>query len=75
MHCLSAATAGRDGPTDAAGAFASAEVLAAAVAAGLSIDDYLRNNDSYHFFAAIGQLLKTGPTRTNVCDLHILLIT
>ena len=75
IHFLSAATDGSDGPTDAAGAFASAEVLAAAVAAGLSIDDYLRNNDSYHFFAAIGQLLKTGPTRTNVCDLHILLIT
>ena len=34
----------------------------------------LRANDSYHFFEAIGGLYKTGPTRTNVCDLHLLLV-
>jgi len=74
IYFLSASTDGSDGPTDAAGAFASAELLAAAGAAGLSIDAYLRNNDSYHFFEAIGQLLKTGPTRTNVCDLHMVVV-
>ena len=75
IHLLSASTDGTDGPTDAAGAFASAEVLALADAAGLSIAGSLADNDSYRFFEAIGQLLKTGPTKTNVCDLQIVLIT
>jgi hydroxypyruvate reductase len=72
---LSASTDGSDGPTDAAGAYASAEGLAAAQAAGLSIDAFLANNDSYSFFDTIGQLVKTGPTMTNVCDLHMVLIS
>ena len=71
---LSASTDGTDGPTDAAGAYASAELLARARAAGLSTAEALRANDSYHFFEAIGGLYKTGPTRTNVCDLHLLLV-
>ncbi len=74
IHLLSASTDGSDGPTDAAGAFASAEVLALADAAGLSIAARLADNDSYRFFDAIGQLFKTGPTMTNVCDLQIVLI-
>jgi hydroxypyruvate reductase len=74
IHFLSASTDGSDGPTDAAGAFASAEALAQADRAGLSIAAYLRNNDSYGFFDAIGHLLKTGPTMTNVCDLHMVLV-
>ena len=74
IHLLSASTDGTDGPTDAAGAFASAEVLALADAAGLSIAASLAGNDSYRFFEAIGQLFKTGPTMTNVCDLQIVLI-
>jgi hydroxypyruvate reductase len=72
---LSASTDGTDGPTDAAGAFASAEVLAAAHRAGLSIDAFLADNDSYHFFQTTGHLLRTGPTLTNVCDLHMALVT
>ncbi len=72
---LSASTDGSDGPTDAAGAFASESLLARARAAGLSMQDALKTNDSYHFFEALGGLYKTGPTRTNVCDLHILLVT
>lgn len=72
---LSASTDGSDGPTDAAGAFASAELLTRAREAGLSLQEALRANDSYHFFAALDGLYKTGPTRTNVCDLHILLVT
>ncbi len=71
---LSASTDGSDGPTDAAGAYASAGMLARARAAGLSMPEALRANDSYHFFEAIGGLYKTGPTRTNVCDLHLLLV-
>jgi glycerate 2-kinase len=74
IHFLAASTDGSDGPTDAAGAFASPGVLAQAEAAGLSIAQSLADNDSYNFFAAIGQLLKTGPTMTNVCDLQILLV-
>ena len=72
---LSASTDGTDGPTDAAGAFASAALVEMARKAGLSIDESLRQNDSYHFFERIGHLLKTGPTMTNVCDLHMVIIT
>ena len=75
IHFLSASTDGTDGPTDAAGAFASAEVLAQADAAGLSIAASLVVNDSYRFFDSIGQLFKTGPTMTNVCDLQLTLIS
>ncbi len=71
---LAASTDGNDGPTDAAGAFASVEILQRAVSSGLSIDEYLKNNDSYHFFEKIHGLCKTGPTNTNVCDLHVILI-
>ena len=71
---LSGATDGNDGPTDAAGAFASADVLERARGQGLSIPGYLARNDSYSFFEALGGLLKTGPTNTNVCDLQICLI-
>lgn len=71
---LSASTDGTDGPTDAAGAYASPGMLARAREAGLSMAGALKANDSYHFFEAIGGLYKTGPTRTNVCDLHMLLV-
>ncbi len=74
LYFLSASTDGSDGPTDAAGAFAGLEFLDQAEKAGLSLTDYLKNNDSYHFFDQIGGLLKTGPTNTNVCDLHLLLV-
>lgn len=69
----SVATDGNDGPTDAAGAYASTDILQKARAAGLSINEYLANNDAYHFFEALGGLIKTGPTNTNVCDIQILL--
>ncbi|MFW5836187.1 MAG: glycerate kinase type-2 family protein, partial [bacterium] len=70
---LSGATDGNDGPTDAAGAFASREVLERARRAGLSIRETLAHNDSYHFFERTGDLLKTGPTNTNVCDVQVVL--
>jgi hydroxypyruvate reductase len=71
---LSGATDGNDGPTDAAGAFASLDVVEEARRCNLSIAGYLAENDSYHFYDQIGRLLRTGPTNTNVCDLQICLI-
>ena len=65
---------GTDGPTDAAGAIASPETVRRAQERGLSIQDYLDRNDSYHFFAELGHLIMTGPTLTNVMDLHFVLI-
>jgi hydroxypyruvate reductase len=66
---LTLATDGGDGPTDAAGAVVSGETAARARAAGLSAGDYLNRNDAYPFFDTLGDLIKTGPTRTNVNDL------
>ena len=66
------ATDGEDGPTDAAGALVSDQTRQRAQAMGLDPGDYLRRNDSYSFFAALGDLIKTGPTGTNVNDLSFL---
>jgi hydroxypyruvate reductase len=63
------ATDGTDGPTNAAGAIADGSTLRRAQAAGLSAPQYLADNDSYHFFQQLGDLLITGPTNTNVNDL------
>jgi len=70
---LSAGTDGTDGPTDAAGAIADGETVTRAKSQGLDPVAFLANNDSYHFFDTLGDLLKTGPTNTNVMDLRILL--
>jgi glycerate 2-kinase len=67
-------TDGIDGPTDAAGAIIDATTLTRAAAGGLDPAAYLRNNDSYHFFSALGDLLHTGPTGTNVGDVQVALI-
>lgn len=74
IHFLAASTDGNDGPTDAAGAYASMDVLNKVAEANLSINEYLRENDSYHFFAQLGYLLKTGPTNTNVCDIQVVFV-
>lgn len=71
---LSAGTDGTDGPTDAAGAIATGETVERARALGLSARDHLERNDSYPFFAALGDLVKTGPTGTNVMDIQIMLV-
>ncbi len=71
---LAASTDGNDGPTDAAGAFASTGVLVKSAELSLDPLDYLKNNDSYTFFDKTGFLLRTGPTNTNVCDLQIALV-
>ena len=71
---LSAGTDGTDGPTDAAGAIADGTTLTRANAKGLDPLDYLRRNDSYHFLQALGDLVITGPTRTNVMDVYMVLV-
>jgi hydroxypyruvate reductase len=68
-------TDGVDGPTDAAGALVDSETLARARRAGLSHpQSFLDHNNSYEFFAPLGDLVLTGPTGTNVGDLQILLL-
>ena len=67
---FSAGTDGTDGPTDAAGAIADGDTLSRKPDARR----YLDANDSYHYFEALGDLVITGPTNTNVADVRILLI-
>ena len=70
---LSAGTDGTDGPTDAAGAIATGRTVERALAKNLDPAKYLVSNNSYPFFEALGDLVKTGPTGTNVMDIHLLL--
>ncbi len=67
---FSAGTDGSDGPTDAAGAIADGETLARGPAARAFLDA----NDSYHYFESLGDLIKTGPTNTNVMDVRLVLV-
>ena len=71
----SVGTDGIDGPTDAAGALVDTSTPARAVERGLHRPEhYLAANDSYTFFEALGDLIRTGPTDTNVGDLQVALI-
>jgi hydroxypyruvate reductase len=70
----SVGTDGIDGPTDAAGAIADPTTLARAQRAGLSPDRYLSDNNAYAFFDALGDVIHTGPTGTNVGDLQVILL-
>ncbi len=67
-------TDGTDGPTDAAGALVDGETAARARSLGLDPAGALADNDSYTFFHSLGDLLVTGPTRTNVNDVYLALI-
>lgn len=71
---LSGGTDGVDGPTDAAGAWATPATLTAAQSVGVDAHTCLANNDAYRFFDAIDGFLKPGPTHTNVMDIQIGLI-
>jgi hydroxypyruvate reductase len=73
LVAFSAGTDGTDGPTDAAGAIADNTTVSMARAIGLEPTAFLDNNDAYTFFSALGGLVITGPTNTNVNDLMILL--
>ncbi|MGE5123866.1 MAG: glycerate kinase type-2 family protein, partial [Acidobacteriaceae bacterium] len=69
---VSLATDGGDGITDAAGAVSTNETYTYGLSMGLEPLDYLQRNDSYHYFERIGDLIKTGPTMTNVNDLVLI---
>jgi glycerate 2-kinase len=71
---LSGGTDGTDGPTDAAGALADGGTVDRARSAGMDAQTYLADNDSYHFFELLGDLLVTGPTLTNVMDLQVVMV-
>jgi hydroxypyruvate reductase/glycerate 2-kinase len=71
---LSGGTDGEDGPTDAAGAVADLRTWRKAEELGLNPQDYLDRHDSYNFFHATGDLLRTGLTDTNVMDVRVILI-
>ena len=69
---VSLASDGEDGPTDSAGAAVSGDTFTISQQLGLDIDQFLLNNDSYHFFEKTGGIIRCGPTGTNVNDLIFL---
>jgi hydroxypyruvate reductase len=71
---LSGGTDGIDGPTDAAGAWATPETPETARAAGCDPEMHLQDNDSYTLFDRLDQLLRPGPTHTNVMDVQVALV-
>jgi hydroxypyruvate reductase len=71
---LACDTDGIDGSEDNAGAILTPDALARGRAAGLEAKKLLANNDGYGFFSALGDLVVTGPTRTNVNDFRVILV-
>lgn len=74
IHALAADTDGIDGSEDNAGALIGPDTLRRAKAAGLDVPGLLANNDAWACFSQLGDLLVTGPTRTNVNDFRAILI-
>ena len=75
VAAASVGTDGIDGPTDAAGAIVDLTTFDRARAAGMAApEDYLTENNTYEFFDRIGDLIRTGPTSTNVGDLQVILV-
>jgi hydroxypyruvate reductase len=74
VYALAGDTDGIDGSEDNAGAIMTPHSHARAAALGLSSSDELDNNNGYGYFAALDQLIVTGPTRTNVNDFRAILI-
>jgi glycerate-2-kinase len=74
LAVLSGGTDGEDGPTDAAGAVANADLVREAKRLGLTPEPYLAINNAYAFFQETSGLLKTGPTHTNVMDLQVIVV-
>lgn len=74
IYALAADTDGIDGVEDNAGAQVAPDTLTRAAAAGLKIATFLDRNDSYTYFAALDDLLTTGPTFTNVNDFRAVLV-
>jgi glycerate-2-kinase len=71
---LSGGTDGEDGPTDAAGAVADETTRAAIRRHGLDVARHLDGHDAYPLFNAVGGLIRTGLTHTNVMDVRVVLI-
>jgi glycerate-2-kinase len=71
---VSCGSDGTDGPTDAAGAIVDHTTLKRSQQLGIDAQRFLTNNDSYHLFSKLGDLIKTGPTGTNVMDIIFALI-
>jgi hydroxypyruvate reductase len=71
---FSGGTDGTDGPTDAAGAVAYGDTVARGASLGLAAATHLRENDAYPFFDRLGDLVRSGPTGTNVMDVHLVLV-
>jgi len=71
---LSAGTDGTDGPTEAAGAMVTSDLVRTVVSRTLDPLAFLGNNDSNGFFRSEGGLFVTGPTGTNVCDIQLLAV-
>ena len=74
VYALAADTDGIDGVEDNAGAYVAPDTLQRALAAGMKLDQFLDRNDAYGYFDALGDLVITGPTYTNVNDFRVLLI-
>jgi hydroxypyruvate reductase len=74
IHAVAGDTDGIDGTEDNAGALLDPTSLARAAALGIDAKKALADNDGYGFFAALGDLIVTGPTRTNVNDFRAILI-
>jgi hydroxypyruvate reductase len=74
IYAFAGDTDGIDGTEDNAGALLSPDSLARAASAGVSAKAMLSNNDGYSFFSAIGDLVVTGPTLTNVNDFRAILV-
>ncbi|MBL8710041.1 MAG: glycerate kinase [Rhodospirillaceae bacterium] len=74
IHAAAGDTDGIDGTEDNAGAVLAPDSIARAVDKGLSAKAMLADNDGYGFFSALGDLIVTGPTRTNINDIRVILI-
>jgi hydroxypyruvate reductase len=74
VWALAADTDGIDGVEDNAGAVVAPDTLQRARGLGMKVDQYLQRNDAYGYFSALGDLVVTGPTHTNVNDFRALLV-
>ena len=74
VYALSCGTDGSDGTENNAGALITPDTLKRAAGSGVKAEKLLANNDSYSFFEALNDLVVTGPTRTNVNDIRVILI-
>ncbi|MGI9373413.1 MAG: glycerate kinase type-2 family protein [Hyphomicrobiales bacterium] len=74
IHAIACDTDGVDGARDNAGAIISPNTLKRAASAGMDTSAMLENNDAWHYFDALGDLVVSGPTHTNVNDLRAILV-